>query len=126
MGSRIGLHDTLVDLLSSFGIWFWDPFNFEESSIPEEIKKEAKEHVHFQPPSGFQMTYPCIVYELMDQVAEYADNQPYRLKRKYRVTVIDPKPDSVIADKIALLPCCAFDRFYTVDNLNHFAYEIYY
>lgn len=42
------------------------------------------------------------------------------------VTVIDRDPDSVFAEKIAELPLCADNRFYTADNLNHFVYNLYF
>lgn len=76
-------------------------------------------NVYFQPPANVQMQYPCIVYKRDDIRAAFADNRPYRLTKRYMVTVIDKDPDSVIPDKLSALPLCRFNRFFTADNLNH-------
>lgn len=83
-------------------------------------------NVYFQPPSTVKMKYPCIVYSLSDIDTKFADNIPYSNKRRYQSTAIDPNPDSVIPDKLALLPMCVFDRSYTADNLNHYVFNIYF
>ncbi len=81
---------------------------------------------YFQPPSGHQMTYPCIVYHLDDIDTDFANNVPYNSQKGYKVTVIDPDPDTAIPDEIAKLPTASFDRFYTADNLNHYVFTIYF
>lgn len=83
-------------------------------------------NVYFQPPPSVKMKYPCIVYSLSDIDTKFADNIPYSNKRRYQLTAIDPNPDSVIPDKLALLPMCVFDRSYTADNLNHYVFNIYF
>ena len=83
-------------------------------------------NVYFQPPSTVKMKYPCIVYSLSDIDTKFADNIPYSNKRRYQLTAIDANPDSVIPDKLALLPMCVFDRSYTADNLNHYVFNIYF
>jgi hypothetical protein len=82
--------------------------------------------VYFQPPSNVQMKYPCIVYKRDGANSEFADNSPYRNSKRYQIMVIDRDPDSGIPDKVAALPLCAFDRFYTADNLNHDVFNLYY
>jgi len=42
------------------------------------------------------------------------------------ITVIDQDPDSIIPDKVAAMPLSLFNRFYTVDNLNHDVYNVYF
>lgn len=83
-------------------------------------------NVYFQPPNNVQMEYPCIVYRRDDANTVFADNNPYRNVTRYEVTVIDRDPDSLIIDSIAALSLCRFDRFYTVKNLNHDVYVLYY
>lgn len=83
-------------------------------------------HVYFQPPNNVQMKYPSIVYKLDDIETAFADNAPYRNTKRYQVTVIDPDPDSLVPDKVAQLPLCGFERFFTADNLNHFVYNIFF
>lgn len=72
------------------------------------------------------MAYPCILYELDDAQTEFAGNVPYRLSWRYKVTVIDRNPDSVIPKKVALLPTCTFDRFFVANNLNNFVFTLYF
>jgi len=72
------------------------------------------------------MEYPCIVYNRDDVKPEYADDQPYKLRTRYQVTIIDRDPDSPIPAKVAMLPSCRFDRFFTADNLNHDVYSLFF
>lgn len=93
-----------------------------------EILKEilGSENVYFQPPPTVSMDYPCIVYRRDYEKVEHADDSPYFRKKRYMITVIDKNPDSEIPDKIASLPTCSFDRFYTADNLNHDVYKLFF
>ena len=99
MGSRLELHTLLTDL----GVV-----------------------AYFQPPPTVSMTYPCIVYQLDDINTRFANNAPYNLKKEYKLTVIDSDPESSIPDQIAALSGASFDRFYTADNLNHYAFSIHF
>lgn len=83
-------------------------------------------NVYFQPPETVRMKYPCIVYDLADIHVTHADNAAYLMRRRYALTVIDKNPDSDIPDKLLQLPLCSFERFYTADNLNHYALTIYF
>jgi len=83
-------------------------------------------NVYFQPPPTFQMNYPCIVYNLDDIDTLFANNVPYKLEKRYSLTVIDRDPDSLIVDKVASLEKCLFDRHFVNDNLNHYIFIIYY
>lgn len=101
MGQRLDLHEILIGLLGS-------------------------NQVYFQPPPTVSMDYPCIVYKRDYVQTEYADDNPYAHKKRYLVIVIDRDPDSIIPDKIAELPLCAYDRFYTADNLNHDVFKLFF
>lgn len=83
-------------------------------------------NVYFQPPSNISMRYPCIVYSRDDVDVIFADNNPYRLLTRYQVSVIDRDPDSEIPHRVASLPKCRFNRFYTSDNLNHDVFTLYF
>lgn len=84
------------------------------------------DHVYFQPPTGQKMQYPCIVYNLADQVDTHANNRVYRRLYRYTVTYITKNPDDTMRDELDDLPYCSFDRFFASDNLNHYVYTIYY
>lgn len=101
MGSRLQLQTVLENILGS-------------------------DSVYFQPPSGHQMVYPCIVYERSLIDIEVANNNTYKIEKRYTITVIDKDPDSSIPDQISMLPRCNFDRHFTVDNLNHDIFTIYF
>lgn len=81
---------------------------------------------YFQPPSNVQMVYPCIVYELDDMDTQYADNRPYTVDSRYQVTAMDLNPLSEIPKALSLLPTARFNRFFVVDNLNHFVFSIFF
>jgi hypothetical protein len=82
--------------------------------------------VYFQPPANVQMNYPCIVYKRDIAATKFAGNSPYRYTKRYMATVIDRDPDSEIPDKIAALPMCSHNRFFTANNLNHDVFIIYF
>jgi hypothetical protein len=83
-------------------------------------------NVYFQPPPTVMMKYPCIVYKRDYNNTEFADDKPYKHRKRYMVTVIDQNPDSDIPEKVKELPLCLFDRFYTADNLNHDVFKLFF
>lgn len=82
--------------------------------------------VYFQPPNNYKIEYPCVVYKRDFAKTDFAGNSPYRNTKRYMVTVIDRDPDSSIPDKVAALPLCTHVRFYTVDNLNHDVFNVFF
>lgn len=93
-------------------------------NILEEIL--GSEHVYFQPPSNIQMQYPCIVYKRQDFDSRFAGNNLYRGTPRYEITVIERNPDSTVPAKIAALPMCSYNRFFTSENLNHDVFNLYF
>jgi hypothetical protein len=92
----------------------------------QRILEDITDHVYFQPPTNIQLNYPCIIYKRDYANTQFADNKPYSNKKRYMVTVVDRDPDSDLPDKVAALPMSVFNRFYTVDNLNHDVYNMYF
>lgn len=107
MGQRVELHEQLQKLMSS-------------------VVGESNTHVYFQPPEGYRMSYPCIVYELDRIVTHHADDKPYTHHKRYSLTVIDRNPDSQLPERIADLPQCVHDRHFINDNLHHDVFTIYF
>ena len=99
MGQRLDLHELLKTLLGSA-------------------------NVYFQPPPGYMLSYPCIVYSRSNIRTKFADNLPYFNKKQYTLTVMDANPDSEIPDKIKNLESCVFDRHFASGNLNHDVFNI--
>ena len=86
----------------------------------------GSQNVYFQPPNNIHMNYPSIVYDLDDYSVRHADDRPYNRHVRFRVTVIDRDPDSLIPEKVADLPLCSFDRFFIADNLNHSVFNLFF
>lgn len=86
----------------------------------------GSENVYFQEPPTIQMEYPCIIYKRDDIDQRHANNKPYKNKVRYNVKVISRDPDNAIAPKVAQLPLCSFERFYTAEKLNHDVYNLYF
>lgn len=101
MGQRLDLQDLLVEILGT-------------------------DNVYFQPPPSFKMNYPCIVYRRDSAITRFANDKPYNFRHRYQVTFISRDPDDATKEKIAALPMCIFDRFHTVDNLNHDVFKLYF
>lgn len=101
MASRLELHSKLKSILGS-------------------------NNVYFQPPESIKMHYPAIVYSLATIKKLPADDLSYLKYRAYTIILIDQNPDSAFVDKILDLPMCNFDRAYAGDNLNHWAFTIFY
>ena len=86
----------------------------------------GSDNVYFQPPPNHKMLYPAIVYRRDDDKVVHAGNKPYNRRLRYQVIVIDPNPDSILPGKIADLPLCSFNRFYTADKLNHDVFNLFF
>lgn len=87
---------------------------------------DGENHCYFSPPDGMSMNYPCIVYNYINDLDDFADNIHYIRSKRYSVTVIDEDPDSKIPDKMIEIPYCTSYRNFVVDGLNHFTYTLYY
>lgn len=82
--------------------------------------------VYFQPPEGHLMEYPAIVYNHSETFKRHANNNPYLMKKGYMLTAMDKDPDSELFDAIEMLPLCTLDRAFSVGELNHKVYTIYF
>lgn len=96
-----------------------------------ELQAELEEllgskNVYFQPPETIKLKYPCIIYERETASQSYGDDELYDYKIRYSVTLIDKNPDSEFIDKLINLRYCTFNRHYTINNLNHDVFYVYY
>ena len=83
-------------------------------------------NVYYQPPTGFKMQYPCIVYNLDDDDVKYADNRSYSRMKRYLVTHMSIDPDDLVPDKLAELPYSSFTRRFASDNLYHNLFNLFF
>lgn len=72
------------------------------------------------------MVFPAIVYERDDEDVKHADNGSYLRTKRYKVTVIDRDPDSLIPDRVGALPLSSFSSHFVAENLNHDVYSVYF
>jgi len=83
------------------------------------------ENVYYQPPTGYKLVYPCIIYALDSVDERHADDISYLTHGEYAITYITRDPDDPNIIGICGLPKCRMNRTYTVDNLYHSTYTIY-
>lgn len=84
-------------------------------------------HYYFQPPTGYQISYPALIYRLDDLKDKYASNRVYNRKHAYAVLLITDEPDNEFVDKMDDLPYCHMSGHpYVNDNLYHYPFTIYY
>ena len=83
-------------------------------------------NVYFQPPTNIEMKYPAIVYARDSSSTDYADNGPYRRKKRWTITHISRDPEDPVPDKIEDIPLCAFNRFFVAENMNHNVFNLYF
>lgn len=86
----------------------------------------SSNNVYFQPPETVRMQYPAIVYSLNGIDNEHANDASYIQSRSYEIILIERDPDSETISKLSQLPMCRFNRHYKADNLNHYAFTLYY
>ena len=82
-------------------------------------------NVYFQPPTGYKIKYPCIIYDLDKANVRYADNAPYAYYDLYSVKYITRDPDDHVRIQILMLPLCSPDKPYIAENLYHHPFRIY-
>lgn len=83
-------------------------------------------NVYFQPPESIKIIYPAIIYERYDIPIKHADDKTYLRSCKYRITIIDQDPDSLIVDKMSLFDHCRFVKHFTTSGLNHDVFNLFY
>ena len=97
-----------------------------DAQLREILRAETgKENLYYQPPSGYKLKYPCIVYSESRIRNNHANNGVYIQHPFYTVTVIDTDPDSKLKAAVSALPKCACDRCFVSDNLYHTTFTCY-
>lgn len=87
-------------------------------------KTTGKVNLYYQPPSGYRLRYPCIVYSLNRIQNRHANDAVYLQHPSYTVTVIDTDPDSKLMAAVSVLPMCAYDRQFVSENLYHTTFTL--
>jgi hypothetical protein len=99
--SRLALREILYDLMESCG---------------------ETPRLYYQPNESFKMVYPCIVYHLRRMGKQNANNHAYIETIDFDVTYITRDTESKVPSSLNAMPMMVFDRYYTSENLHHYAY----
>ena len=83
------------------------------------------DNVYFQPPSGYKIKYPCIIYDLDKPNVRFADNAPYAIYDLYYIKYITRDPDDDTRNRIIMLQHCSAEKPYSADNLYHYPFRLY-
>lgn len=88
-------------------------------------ESDGDRHTYFNPPPSVRMRYPAIKYSLSDVASKYANNGVYITAPSYEVILIDEEADTKYLIPLIQLPQSKFNRYYRVDNLNHWVFTIF-
>lgn len=89
-------------------------------SVMEECDEEP--HLYFQPPENVKLEYPCMVYHLKTMDTRKANDKPYYKTIAFDITYITRSPASDVPTRMLSEQYMNFDRYYTAQNLHHYAY----
>lgn len=102
MARRLQLHEKLCEILGS-------------------------RNVYFQPPESVKLKYDCIIYKIENRNDLRADDGRYRGLVAYELMYISRDPDSEIPEELMnSFNYISSSRSYTVDNLHHELFTLYY
>lgn len=90
------------------------------SKVMVDCGEEPK--LYYQPPESMRLEYPCMIYHLKDMSSNYADNRPYMKLISFDITYVTRSPSSSVPVAMTDQSLMSFDRYYTADNLHHYAY----
>lgn len=90
------------------------------ASIMEQCGEEPK--LYFQPDASMTLMYPCIVYHLKTMTTRMANDRPYHKTIAFDITYITRSPASSVPDRLLDEQYVVFNRYYTAENLHHYAY----
>jgi len=87
----------------------------------------GSKNVYFQPPETVKMSYPAVVYAIGNGEVKRADNVVYYFMNSYDVTFIFKKPNlDIIEIMLNEFQMCRLSSSYCSDNLNHYAFNLYF
>ncbi len=90
-------------------------------------KSDKTKHVYYNPPPGFQMELPCIVYEDARPTNYHADNVRYFTFLRWKVTTMTRDPEALdLAPQVADLPHCSLNGApFRSEGVVHHVFELY-
>lgn len=96
-------------------------------SLQNELEKLVGRNVYFQPPASVHLSYPCVIYNLANGDIRRADNTVYTYTNRFELLFIYKQPNMEIVERVLkTFSMCRISRIYIVDNLYHYAFDLYY
>lgn len=89
-------------------------------SIMEDCGEEPK--LYFQPDASMTLEYPCMIYHLRTMTTRKANDMPYFKTIGFDITYVTRSPASLVPGRMLGEQFMSFDRYYTAENLHHYAY----
>lgn len=106
MYTRADLHTALVDI-------------YKKLEMPHEKR------VFFQAPANITRAYPYIVYSLVREKVQFADNRHHVRLKRYSIMLVTDDIETPIIGEIEKIRTASFERQYVHENLYHIIYNIY-
>ena len=78
--------------------------------------------LYFQPDDSMTLLYPCFDYHLKSLTTRNANDHAYHKKISFDITYITRSPASKVPTRLLDEQFIVFDRYYTSENLHHYAY----
>lgn len=80
--------------------------------------------VYFRPPTGYKMTFPCVVFDLKRNNPLNADNKPYVVWHEFRVQYFtrDPRDENIYILENA--EYTRFEQSEQTNGINRFVYDM--
>ena len=99
-----------------------------DKRLREILQEETGQvNLYFQPPEGFKLTYPCIIYQKDTGDHMFADNSVYQFTQAYQLTFISKNPDNTVVERILKeFKWAKYGRSYQAENINHDVIILYY
>jgi hypothetical protein len=102
MGNRLALQNTLSEILGNT-------------------------NVYYQPPEGYKLKYPCIIYNQEPGDVKKANNKVYSYTKKYSITCIyNADNENIILKMLNKFEYCSVENTFVSDNLYHYIFTLYY
>lgn len=99
-----------------------------DKRLREILQEETGQvNLYFQPPEGFKLTYPCIIYKKDTGDHMFADNSVYQFTQAYQLTFISKNPDNTVVERILKeFKLAKYGRSFQAENINHDVIILYY
>jgi len=87
------------------------------------LVEEYTPNVYWNPPENFKMSYPCIIYSLVDTNDIYADNKKAIYNEVYELTWISFDKEDLKLDKLMHDDHATYNSYFLSDAMHHYKFR---